>query len=136
MPDRKSYSQVKLRAKEHRKTPTPAEQIMWAHLRSRKLCGLKFRSHRPIGPYIADFYGAQHKLVVELDGGVHLNQAAYDLDRTAYLAGRGIQVLRVRNEMVENDMEKVMERIASACGVQRQQADGGGGVEIDHGHEP
>ena len=119
MADRKQYPQVKTRAKELRKTPTPTEQILWAYLRNRKLCGLKFRRQHPIGPYIVDFYYAQHKLAVELDGGVHLNQAAYDLERTAYLAERGIQVLRVKNEIVEDDVEKVMDRIASACGAQR-----------------
>ena len=74
---------------------------------------LKFHRQHPIGPYIVDFYCAQHKLAVELDGGVHLVRAAYDAQRTAFLAAQGIRLLRVNNELVENDVEMVLDRIAT-----------------------
>ena len=117
MADRKSYPQVKLRAKELRKTPTPTEQILWMHLRNRKLCGFKFRRQHPIGPFIADFYCAQHKLVVELDGNIHRSQVDYDSQRMEYLEAYGYQVLRVGNEAVEKDLESVLNRITLACEV-------------------
>lgn len=113
-PGRKLFDRVKHKAKELRKTQTKVEQVLWARLRNRGLHGLKFRRQHPIGPYIADFYCAQHRLVVELDGGVHLVQAAYDAQRTAYLAARGCRVLRVTNEAVENDVERVLDMIATA----------------------
>ena len=104
---------------------------------------LKFHRQHPIGPYIVDFYCAQHKLAVELDGGVHLVRAAYDAQRTAFLAAQGIRLLRVNNELVENDVEMVLDRIATACGIVcpspdlgEGQADGGGEIVIDDGYEP
>lgn len=108
---------VKQRAKELRKIPTTAEQILWSSLRSRKLCGLKFKRQHPIGPCIADFYCAQHGLVVELDGSIHRQQVEYDAERTAYLTSCGLQVIRVQNEEVENDLERVLGKIAVACGM-------------------
>jgi very-short-patch-repair endonuclease len=116
MNKRMPLDRVKQRAKELRKAPTTAEQILWASLRSRKLHGLKFRRQHPIGPYIVDFYCAQHKLVVELDGSVHLQQTEYDAERTAFLNSRGLQVIRIQNEEVENDLEKILGKIAEACG--------------------
>jgi very-short-patch-repair endonuclease len=80
------------------------------------LCGLKFRRQHPIGPYIVDFYCAQHKLVVELNGSAHLQQTEYDAERTAYLTSCDLQVIRVRNEEVENDLERILCKIAEACG--------------------
>jgi len=80
------------------------------------LCGLKFRRQHPIGPYIVDFYCAQHKLVVELDGSVHLQQMEYDAERTPFLNSRGLQVIRIQNEEVENDLERILCKIAEACG--------------------
>jgi very-short-patch-repair endonuclease len=115
MADRKSYPNVNLRAKELRKTPTSAEQILWAHLRNRNLCGLKFRRQHPIGPYIADFYCAQHRLIVELDDGVHASQAEQDRQRTEQLAAYGYRVLRFSNLAVEHDLEVVLGKITTAC---------------------
>ena len=114
---RKHWDKVKIRAKELRKAQTPAEQALWGRLRNRGLLGLKFRRQHPIGPYIADFYCAQHRLVVELDGGVHRNQEEQDAGRTAQLAAYGYHVLRVQNEEVEIDLEGVLRKIALACGI-------------------
>jgi very-short-patch-repair endonuclease len=69
------------------------------------LIGLKFRRQQPIGPYIADFYCAQHRLVIELDGGVHRWQIDQDTERTTKLEAHGYRVLQVWNEEVETDLE-------------------------------
>ena len=116
-PSRKHWDKVKQRAKELRKTQTPAEKILWSRLRNRGLCGLKFRRQHPVGPFIADFYCAQHRLVVELDGEVHLGLAEQDASRTTQLTAYGYQVLRVWNEEVEANPDQVLEKIAAACGV-------------------
>jgi len=116
MPTHSHWDQVKLRARELRKVQTPAEQALWSRLRKRALGGLKFRRQHPLGPYFADFYCAQHRLVVELDGDIHLGHVEQDRARTAQLEAYGYHLLRVRNEEVAADLEAVLTRIAAACG--------------------
>ncbi len=85
-------------ARANRKNPTPAETILWQKLlRNRQFHGYKFLRQKPIGPYVADFYCAELKLVIEIDGDSHAAQEAYDAARTAYLARQGIRVLRYTN---------------------------------------
>jgi very-short-patch-repair endonuclease len=50
---------------------TDAERLLWRLLQARQLLGLKFRRQHPVGPYIVDFYCADRRLAVELDGGQH-----------------------------------------------------------------
>jgi very-short-patch-repair endonuclease len=57
--------------REQRKSPTEAEFVLWNHLRNRNLGGYKFRRQHPIGGYILDFYCAEAKTGIELDGAVH-----------------------------------------------------------------
>lgn len=95
---------------------TQAEQILWKNLRHRRLRGLKFRRQHPIGPYIVDFYCTQHRLIVELDGGMHEMQKEQDRQRSSQLAAYGYRILRIKNHEVESDLESVLARIAEACG--------------------
>ena len=67
-----------MRARALRKTQTDAENLLWHHLRDRRLLDLKFRRQRPIGKYIADFACLEVGLVIELDGGQHVEQLAYE----------------------------------------------------------
>jgi very-short-patch-repair endonuclease len=67
-----------------------------------------------IGPYIADFFCLEAGLVVELDGGQHADQARYDEVRAAYLASKGLRVLRIWNNDVTDNFDGVLEAIASA----------------------
>ena len=71
------------KAKELRKTLTPAERKLWEVLKNKQLDGYKFRRHHPIYRYIADFYCHELGLVIELDGGVHdgLEQKEHDINR-------------------------------------------------------
>jgi very-short-patch-repair endonuclease len=79
------------------------------------LGGFKFRRQHPIGPYIADFYCATPRLVVEVDGGVHAGQVDADGQRSQRMAEYGYRVLRVNNQEVETDLESVICRILAAC---------------------
>jgi len=106
--DLKSY------AREMRKGQTDAEQLIWHLLRGRQIAGAKFRRQHPIGRYILDFYCDERKLVVELDGGQHTEQASYDEARTAFLNTQGIRVLRFWNNQVLQETEAVMEAIWQA----------------------
>ena len=85
-------------ARANRKAPTPAETTIWHKLlRNRQFHGYKFLRQKPIGPYIVDFYCAELKLVIEIDGDSHAAQKAYDAQRTDFLNQRGIRVLRYTN---------------------------------------
>jgi len=63
-----------------KKVQTEAESFLWQRLRNRKLNGFKFRRQHPIDKYIADFYCHETKLIIEVDGEIHLNnhQIVYD----------------------------------------------------------
>jgi len=54
-----------------RNNMTAAEMLLWGHLKGNQL-GAKFRRQNPLGNYIADFYCHQHKLVIEVDGSIHI----------------------------------------------------------------
>jgi adenine-specific DNA-methyltransferase len=90
--------EIKQRARELRKSSTPAEQKLWQALRNRNLGDYKFRRQHPLGPFIADFFCAEVGLVIELDGGGHLEQREYDQDRTDWLEGQGFHVIRFWND--------------------------------------
>ncbi len=99
------------RAKQLRKRPTEAETKLWNRLRRKQLDGLRFRRQAPIGPYIVDFFCPTAKLVVELDGGQHATQEAYDERRTQWLEARGYQVRRFWNNDVLENIEGVLGEI-------------------------
>src|SRR5688500_11778894 len=75
-----------IRAREARRGSLPAERKLWSRLRSRQLNGAKFRRQVWLGPFIADFFCADAKLIVEVDGDSHAGQTAYDERRTKWLA--------------------------------------------------
>ncbi len=105
------------RVKDLRLGQAPAEQLVWSLLRNRQLAGLKFRRQFPIGPFIADFYCHEAKLVVELDGESHDGRAQVDADRTRYLEAHELHVFRVANADVYADLEAVAHGIMKAAGI-------------------
>ncbi len=88
---------------------------MWKLLRDRRLGGLKFRRQMPIAQYIADFCCPAAKLIVELDGGVHVLRAKSDAVRDAWLTKAGFLVLRFPNEAVLGKPDQVLEAIRQAA---------------------
>ena len=93
-----------------------AEQILWWSLRNRRCDGLKFRRQVPIGRFIADFYCAEFKLIVELDGESHDEQMEYDEKRTAWLQDRQYHVVRFFNEDVFRSLDAVLLTVMRECG--------------------
>jgi imidazole glycerol-phosphate synthase subunit HisF len=95
-----------------RNNMTPAEQLLWGHLKGDQL-GTKFRRQHPLGIYIADFYCHQHKIVIEIDGSIHdlPEIAKYDLERQLNIENDGIKVLRFKNEEIFSHLEKVLNTI-------------------------
>ena len=94
-----------------RKNLTKEEAKLWYQFLRRY--PLQFRRQRPFGNYIVDFYCAKAKLVVELDGSQHYEPRglAYDEERTAYLQGLGLKVLRYANNDVLQRFTQVCESI-------------------------
>ena len=93
---------------------TDAERTLWSRLRHRGLLGRKFRRQHEIGPYVVDFVCTDARLVVELDGGQHLDQAACDARRTRWLEQEGYRVLRFWNDEVLQRLDEVLEQIVRA----------------------
>jgi len=98
-------------AKELRRNMTPWERKLWYEF----LRGypLRFQRQKAIGEYIADFYCAKARLVIELDGGGHYTaeQREADTRRDAELNTLGLTVLRIRNTEVDKDFAAVCEYI-------------------------
>ncbi len=87
------------RAKALRRGQTDAEARLWSRLRASQL-GAKFSRQHPIHGYIADFCCIEQRLIVELDGGQHLEKRGYDLRRNEALEALGFRVLRFWNDDV------------------------------------
>ncbi|MFA9388485.1 MAG: endonuclease domain-containing protein [Prolixibacteraceae bacterium] len=108
---------IRENAKVLRAVMTNAEKILWKNLRNSKLGGFKFRRQHPINIFIADFYCHEKRLVVEVDGGIHLNsdQRNYDKNRTAEMERWEIMVVRFTNDEVEKDLATVLDCILAIC---------------------
>jgi very-short-patch-repair endonuclease len=100
-----------LRARDLRRDQTDVERRLWRRLSNRQLGGYKFRRQVPIDRYFADFACAEARLIVELDGGQHAQQAVYDEQRTRELEACGWHVLRFWNHQVNEQLEGVLETI-------------------------
>jgi len=100
-------------AKDFRKEPTPSERLLWQALRGRNL-GVKFRRQQPIGPFVVDFFCAQHKLIIEVDGSIHATQVERDRERQLLLEACGYRVVRITAHDVEHNVTTVIERIREA----------------------
>ena len=92
---------------------TIAEKILWNELRNRKLGGVKFRRQHPLDIFIADFYCHEFRLVIEVDGSIHLTKEQREKDkaRSNELEKIGIKVIRFKNEDVFERLEWVLEQI-------------------------
>ncbi len=97
-----------------RRRSTDAERRLWYLLRARRFCNMKFRRQHRIGPYIVDFVCLNHRIVIEVDGGQHLERTPFDHARDRFLTSEGFRVLRLwNNEVLCND-RGVLERILAS----------------------
>jgi very-short-patch-repair endonuclease len=106
------YPPVLQRAREMRHPQTPAEATLWRAIRSRNL-GYKFRRQHPIDRFVIDFYCAQAKLCIEIDGDSHFEpgQEEYDAARTIVLEELGYKVMRFTNHDVRYNLHAVVDEI-------------------------
>jgi len=100
-------------AKQLRKEMTKEERHLWYDFL--RTYPIRFSRQKILGNYIADFYSAEAKLVVELDGSQHCSpeERDYDEKRTAYLESLGLKVVRFSNLDVMRRFRDVCEAIYS-----------------------
>jgi very-short-patch-repair endonuclease len=82
---------------------TASEAILWQALR-RDALGVRFRRQVVLGPFIVDFFAPSQRLVVEVDGAIHLNRRDVDRLRDEALVARGLRVVRITADVVETDL--------------------------------
>jgi very-short-patch-repair endonuclease len=129
------YRKIKQIARRLRKNQTPAEKLLWCHLRERKLKGKRFIRQHPIIYdsnrneyffFVADFYCKEENLVIELDGPVHDKLKERDKRRDLILSNKNLKVLRIKNEELVN-MDEVLKKITEVFGsVPPPSSEGGG----------
>jgi 5-methyltetrahydrofolate--homocysteine methyltransferase len=116
-----SYGFLKPIAREFRKEMTPAETLLWKHIRNSQL-GHKIRRQHIIDHYIVDFVCIKKRLVIELDGGIHAKQLEADRQRELDLNAKGFDVIRFANEELFSNPKKVINELKSALD-QREDVD-------------
>jgi very-short-patch-repair endonuclease len=115
------YKQILFYAREMRKNPTKAEAFFWERVRNRKFIGLKFNRQFIVeyrddngckSFYIVDFYCHAKNLIIEIDGGIHLEHREFDALREEDLVFLGYQVVRFTNmEVLDHWNDIVMPKL-------------------------
>ena len=111
LPVRRCSPELRQRARQLRREPTPAEALLWKALRRNGL-GPAFRRQHPAGTHIFDFYCPAHRLVVEVDGAGH--HTVEGMARDALTRAHGVRVLRFPNDAVLRHLPEVLARIRAA----------------------
>lgn len=102
-----------LRAIELRNNMTKAEKKLWQELRNRELFKARWKAQHPIDIFVVDFYCHKYKLVIEVDGDIHLKEEIRERDdgREHDIEKLGISILRFTNKEIFENIESVKERI-------------------------
>jgi very-short-patch-repair endonuclease len=111
----KHYTErLRERSRQLRRHQTGAEKALWRLLRARCLAEFKLRRQHPLGGYIADFVCLERKLIIELDGGQHAEQTAYDQAREVKLHALGFRTIRIWNNQLLQEKEAAVAVILDA----------------------
>jgi len=108
--DPAKWEVLKANSRENRQNQTEAEELLWQNLRNSKT-GYKIRRQHAIDSYIADFVCLQKGLVIEIDGGYHLETTEQDEIRTQVLNEQGFEVIRFSNEEVTSSIHQTIKTI-------------------------
>ncbi len=105
-------------ARDLRRHETGAEHGLWPRLRNRQVDGWKFKRQVPLGRFILDFYCADARVAVEVDGATHstATELAADADKAEFLKSNGVRLVRVSNADVDDNIEGVVDMIYLALG--------------------
>ncbi|MFA5097893.1 MAG: endonuclease domain-containing protein [Candidatus Margulisiibacteriota bacterium] len=98
-------------ARQLRKEHRWEENKVWQYLRDSKFLKLKFRRQFVIEGFIVDFCCRELKLVIEIDGPIHLKQKEYDKERQNIIESKGYTFIRVTNKEVNQSIHKLFDRI-------------------------
>lgn len=122
-------------AKKLRENTTGAEDILWRHLRRFEIEGTHFRRQVVIGPYVADFACLARRLIIEVDGAQHGEDANIQRDetRTRWLNSEGYRVLRFWNNDVMTRTEAVLEAIHAEIAVTSPRLPNAGDLPLGDG---
>ena len=98
-----------VRAVELRNNMTPSEKVLWAELKKKEIFKARFKSQHPIGIFVVDFYCHKYKLVIEVDGDIHLREEVREHDdgRSHDIEKLGIKILRFTNKEVLENIDEV-----------------------------
>jgi very-short-patch-repair endonuclease len=108
-------------ARENRNNPTAPESRMWNEvLRMRHFAKYKFLRQKPIANFIVDFYCAELRLAIEIDGDSHAASAEHDAAKTGALNALGISVVRYFNNDVMKNLEGVYDDLLCRVGQIRE----------------
>jgi very-short-patch-repair endonuclease len=100
--------ELKQRAKDLRHDPTSAERKIWEEvLCGNKFLGYRFLRQKPIDNFIVDFYCAELRLVIKIDGECHADKPEFDYYRTEILEKYGLRVVRFTNQRILYNLEEV-----------------------------
>jgi len=102
---------LKQRSRDLRKNLTDAEKKLWQKLRNKQIYDHKFRRQFVLGNYIVDFICLDKRLIIEVDGGQHMDNVNYDLQRDEWLKSQNFKVLRFWNNQVLNEIDSVLQDI-------------------------
>jgi len=127
-----TYPLLKEKAEKRKNNPTPAEKILWEHLKGKSFEGYKFRREHIIDEYIADFVCLEKSLIVEVDGGYHNDPKTKENDefRSKFLNEKfGFNVIRFTNEEIIGDLDSVLKNIETT--LHKSPLRGQGGFKAD-----
>jgi len=99
------------KARQLRNKLTAEEDILWNRLKNKQICNVRFRRQHPINTFIVDFYCHTAKLVIELDGKIHLRTKEYDKERTHIINQFEIEVIRFSNDEINTNINKIIKQI-------------------------
>ncbi len=109
------YSKLKEPSRELRANMTLAEKCLWERINRRQIKGYRFCRQKPLGGFIVDFYCQKGKLVIEVDGGIHLKKETRqnDKNKDKYFKSLNLNVLRFTNQEIFTDIEDVIKKITN-----------------------
>ena len=109
--------------RQHLRNSMPsAEVLLWVRIKGRQMLGCKFRRQHSVGAFMMDFYSAEIKLGIELDGDSHFQEGAreYDQMRQKFIESFGIKIVRFLNSDIYENLDGVLETIGREIVEQRQ----------------
>jgi len=100
-------------ARQLRNNSTKSEIYLWKHLKGKQMCGYDFHRQKPLDNFIVDFFCHELMLAIEIDGYTHLLEEVQikDAEKQKKLNELGVNVLRVHDDLVFNDIENVLKEI-------------------------